>query len=90
VAIGLLNKLAGLRGPYSLQFVQAVLKIPMGALTGLIGAVIVQSGQLTIGPVAKPVVFFTWVFVFGAAQQLITRFVDKKAKTVLEDAKPGA
>lgn len=90
VAIVALNKLADLRGPYNLQFVQAVLKIPMGALTGLIGAVIVRSGQLTIGPATKPVVFFTWVFVFGAAQQLITRFVDKKAKTVLEDAKPGA
>jgi hypothetical protein len=90
VAIVALNKLAGLRGPYSLQFVQAVLKIPMGALTGLIGAVIVRSGQLTIGPATKPVVFFTWVFVFGGSQQLITRFVDKKAKSVLEEAKPGA
>lgn len=89
VAIVALNKLAGLRGPYSLQFVQATLKIPMGALTGLIGAVLVRSGELTIGPATTPVVLFTWVFVFGAAQQLVTRFVDKKAATVLDDAKPG-
>jgi hypothetical protein len=90
VAIGSLNGLAALRGPYSLAVVQGMLKVPMGALTGLIGALFVQSNEFKIVQPTHLSAFYAWVFVFGAAQWLITRLVDQKAKTVVADAKPGA
>jgi hypothetical protein len=89
VAVVAVKKLESLRGPYSLPFVQAALKIPMGALTGLIGMVLVQSKEFGVGP-AQKTAFFGWVLLFGAAQELLTQLVDKKATAVVKEAKPGA
>ena len=87
VAITSLRKLSG-RGPYGLRSAQAALKVPMGALTALVGMLLLQSGALEIGPLESKAAFIGWVLVFGAAQELVTRLVDQKAASVVDDAAP--
>jgi hypothetical protein len=88
VAITSLRKLKG-HGPYSLRVAQAALKVPVGALTAVVGMLLVQSGSFGIGPVTTKGDFVAWAFVFGASQELITRLVDQKAAEVAKKAKPG-
>lgn len=87
VAIGVLGRLRG-QGPYSLRVAQAALKVPTGALTALVGMLMLQSETFGIGPVETKVAFVGWAIVFGASQELITRLVDQKAAAVVEKAEP--
>ncbi len=79
-----LRRLRGTRNPYGIGLVQGLLKIPLGALTGFTGVLIVQSGL--ISGIVKPgsagqVV--AYAVVFGYSQQLLTSLVDKQAQTVV-------
>ena len=88
VAITALRRLQG-QGPYSLRVVQASLKVPAGALTAVTGMLLLQSGTFGVGPVSTKGEFVAWAFVFGASQELITRFVDQKAASVAEKTTPS-
>ena len=87
-AIGALTKLRGFRNPYNLPLVQAALKVPMGALTGLVGVILVQSGSFLIDPQTGNALIAYAVF-FGAAQELVTRLVDRKAGEIADQANPS-
>jgi hypothetical protein len=88
IALATLQRLRGYRNPYALPFVQALLKIPAGALTGLIGTVIVQSGAFSIDPVSGNKLV-AYVILFGAAQETVTRLIDQKASSLVEAANPA-
>lgn len=87
-ALAALQKLRGYRNPYNLPFVQALLKIPAGALTALIGTIIVQSGAFSIDPVDGNKLV-AYVILFGVAQELVTRLIDQKANSIIEAANPS-
>jgi IPT/TIG domain-containing protein len=81
-----LQNYTGFQYSYGLPFVQAFLKATTGAATGLFGVLLVRSGitgTLTLKPGAST---FAVAIVFGYAQYLFTRLIDKQANTVLKSA----
>ena len=73
--------LAGLRaarGPYDLVLPLFLLKVPAGALTAVLGLLLVQGGFVPgLTALDSPSQIIAWAAVFGAAQQLLTRLVDR-------------
>ncbi|MFF0943328.1 hypothetical protein ACFYE2_03760 [Kocuria sp. CPCC 205300] len=62
----------------------SILKLPMGALTAVLGLLLMRGefipGLSNLDTTAQ---ILAWAVVFGAAQQLVTGFVDRKASDVL-------
>jgi hypothetical protein len=82
-----LRRLEGFRGPYGLPITMALLKIPTGALTGLLGAIWMQNqilGGLSPQDGSK---LLAYVAFFGFAQELFTNFADGQAAKVLGQAR---
>jgi hypothetical protein len=81
--------LRGIRGtstPYSLPVALALLKLPTGALTAVIGLVLMRGGFVPgLSALDSSAQILSWAVVFGYAQQLVTRLVDQQAHAVLED-----
>ena len=78
-----LRSLAGYRGPYGLPVVQAVLKVPTGALTGLLGATFVQTGVIGAFMPQPGLKILAYAAIFGYAQEAFTAFVDRQAKNIM-------
>jgi hypothetical protein len=82
-----LRNYAGFQSGQGLPFVQAALKGTAGAATGLFGVLLVRSGMpltsLTLQPGARP---FVVAVIFGYAQFLFTRLVDREANAILKSA----
>ena len=81
--------LSGIKGtsvPYSLPVALTLLKLPTGALTAVLGLLLMR-GEFIPGLSALDTSgqIIAWAVVFGAAQQLFTRLVDQQAQTVLEN-----
>ena len=81
--------IAGIKGtstPYSVPVAQAAVKLPLGALTAVLGLLLMR-GEFVPGLSAldTPAQIIAWAIVFGYAQQLFTRLVDQRAQSVLED-----
>ena len=81
--------LRGIRGtstPYGLPVALALLKLPTGALTAVLGLLLMR-GQFVPGLTAldSSAQIIAWAVVFGYAQQIFTRLVDSQAQTVLDD-----
>lgn len=83
--------LRGIRGtsvPYSLPVALALLKLPTGALTAVLGLLLMQGGFVPgLSALDTPAQILSWAIVFGYAQQLFTRFVDQQGHAVLEDVR---
>jgi hypothetical protein len=81
--------LRGIRGtstPYSLPIALAVLKLPTGALTAVVGLVLMRGGFVPgLSALDSSAQILSWAVVFGYAQQLVTRLVDQQAHAVLDD-----
>jgi hypothetical protein len=80
-----LRNARGTSTPYGVPVAVAVLKLPTGALTAVLG-ILLMRGQFIPGLSAldSPAQIIAWAIVFGYAQQLFTRFVDQRAHSVLE------
>jgi hypothetical protein len=86
-AAAALRNVQGTSTPYSLPVALAVLKLPTGALTALLGLLLMRGGFVPgLSALDSPAQIIAWALVFGYAQQLLTRFVDSQAQTVLEGA----
>jgi hypothetical protein len=83
-AIPPLAKANGVRNPFSLPFFQLLLKLAMGPLFAIVGVLILQDGLIkdlhAAGDLRDLVV---WATLFGAAQQSVTRFIDKRVTGLL-------
>jgi hypothetical protein len=80
--------LRGTRGtstPYSIPVALAALKLPTGAVTALLGLLLMR-GEFVPGLSALdfPAQILAWAIVFGYAQQLFTRLVDQRGQQVLD------
>ncbi len=80
-----LRQVKGSSTPFSLPVALAVLKIPTGALTALLGLILLR-GQFIPGFSALdfPAQVLAWAVLLGYAQQLLTRVIDQRAQMVLD------
>jgi hypothetical protein len=63
----------------------AVLKLPTGALTALLGLLLMRGDFIPgLSALDSPGQIIAWAIVLGYSQQLLTRFVDQHAQTVLD------
>jgi hypothetical protein len=81
-----LRNIRGTSTPYSLPVALALLKLPTGALTAVLGLLLMR-GEFVPGLSAldSSAQIISWAVVFGYAQQLFTGLVDQQAKSVLQD-----
>ncbi|GGL03366.1 hypothetical protein Sme01_65480 [Sphaerisporangium melleum] len=76
---------------YSLAVAQNLLKAPAGVATAIIGLLILNSGFVPgFGGLSSQTSILVWAMVFGYGQQVVTRFVDQRADTLLNAASPNA
>jgi hypothetical protein len=79
----------GIRGSserYGLPMALAVLKLPTGAMTALLGLLLMRGGFIPgLSALDSSGQILAWALIFGYAQQLFTRMIDQQAHTVLDD-----
>ncbi|RRO17003.1 hypothetical protein EIL87_12045 [Saccharopolyspora rhizosphaerae] len=81
---GALHEIKGSPTATNVPVALAVLKLPTGALTAVLGIVLLR-GEFVPGLSAldTPAQIIAWAVVLGAAQQLFTRFVDARGSAVM-------
>ncbi|HSP81218.1 MAG TPA: hypothetical protein VLQ93_22055, partial [Myxococcaceae bacterium] len=79
-----LRQLRGTVLPYSIPLALALLKLPTGALTAVLGLLLMR-GEFVPGLSAldSSAQIIAWAVVFGYAQQLFTRLVDERGQAIL-------
>lgn len=90
-AVAAAAAIRGIRGSserYGLPVALAALKLPTGAVTAFLG-VLLMRGQFVPGLSAldTSAQILAWALVFGYAQQLFTRLVDRQGQTVLDSVR---
>jgi hypothetical protein len=87
-AVAAAAALSGIKGtsvPYSLPVALSLLKLPTGALTAVLGLLLMRGEFIPgLSALDSSGQIIAWAVVFGAAQHLVTRLVDQQAQTVLE------
>ena len=80
-----LRQVQGSSTPFSLPVALAMLKLPTGALTALLGLLLMR-GQFIPGFSALdfPAQVLAWAVLLGYSQQLLTRVIDQRAQMVLD------
>jgi hypothetical protein len=81
------SRTGGTRNPFSLSWWQTWLKLPVGALTGIVGVFALQSRAFPAVPATSWTELLMWAVAFGAAQQAITRFIDLRVRGAVGDAR---
>ncbi|HEY2237952.1 MAG TPA: hypothetical protein VGI21_04135 [Streptosporangiaceae bacterium] len=81
-----LKSYTGHRHSYGLPLVQTLLKGSAGAATGLLGVLLAGSGLVSSLTARTEPQVFTVALIFGCAQYLFTRLIDRQAKDVLNCA----
>jgi hypothetical protein len=81
-----IRRLKGSSERYGLPVALASLKLPTGAITAFLGLLLMR-GQFVPGLSAldTSAQILAWALVFGYAQQLFTRLVDRQGQTVLDN-----
>jgi hypothetical protein len=86
-AAAAIRKVEGTSTPYGLPVAVAVLKLPTGALTALLGLLLMRGGFVPgLSALDSSAQILAWAILFGYAQQLFTQFVDSQAQSVLKGA----
>jgi hypothetical protein len=90
-AVAAAASIRGLRGSserHGLPVALAALKLPTGAITALLGLLLMR-GQFVPGLSAldTSAQILAWALVFGYAQQLFTRLVDRQGQSVLDSVR---
>lgn len=81
-----LRNIKGTSTPYSLAVALALVKVPLGALTAVLGLLLMSGGFVPgLSALDSSSQILAWALVFGFAQQLLTRLVDQRASTLLEN-----
>jgi hypothetical protein len=81
-AVFTVSRMKGIGGPYSLPAMQALLKLPAGSATALLGVLLLQNGLVTGFLPQRSGVISAYAVIFGYAQQVVTRLVDRQAGNV--------
>jgi hypothetical protein len=86
-AVLTLRTLHGFRGPFGLYTAQSALKIPTGAGLAMIGVLFLQSGVLGAFDPQDGSQVFAYAAMFGFAQQVLTRLVDRRVADLIGNAR---
>lgn len=90
-ALAVARSLAGLKPVgvrYSLSVGQGLIKIALGAITAVLGIIILSAAETNIGFLGSQEGLLATAVVFGYSQQLFTKLIDQQA-TDLENAASG-
>jgi hypothetical protein len=80
-----LRSIRGTTTPYSLPVALALLKLPTGALTAVLGLLLMRGSFVPgLSALDSSGQILAWAIVFGYAQQAFTRLVDQRAHAVLD------
>lgn len=80
-----IRKVRGTSTPYDVPLALAVLKVPTGALTAVVGIVILGGGFVPgLSELDSQRQILAYALLFGYAQQLATRFIDNRAQDLLD------
>jgi hypothetical protein len=76
--------LEGSSTPYDVPVALSLLKLPSGALSALVGLLFVRGEFIPgLSQLDNQPQILAYAFLFGIAQQLITRLVDRQAQDIL-------
>jgi hypothetical protein len=79
-----LRGLQGTSTPYDVPVALALLKLPSGALSALVGLLFIRGEFIPgLSQLDNQPQILAYAFLFGIAQQLITRLVDQQAQDIL-------
>lgn len=83
-AAATLRRIRGTSTPFSVPITLALLKLPTGALTAVLG-ILLMRGEFIPGLtyLDSSAQIIAWAVIFGYAQQVFTHFVDNQAQSVL-------
>lgn len=85
-AAGALSRVRGTSTPFTVPLALAVLKLPTGALTAILGLLLMRGGFVPgLGALDTPAQIIAWAIVLGYSQQLLTQFVDRQAQSELNN-----
>jgi hypothetical protein len=73
------------KGPFNFPLQQAFLKIALGSVTAVVGVIVTGSAGVTTGYASMQALAGV-ALVFGAAQQAVTQFLDRRADQIIESA----
>jgi hypothetical protein len=86
-AVGL-RHIYGTSAPYTLPIVLALLKLPAGAVSAVVGLMLIQGRFIPgLSNLDTSAQIIGWAAIFGAAQQIITRLVDEQGQNVLRSVR---
>jgi hypothetical protein len=79
-----IRKLQGTSTPYSVPVALSLLKLPSGALSAVVGILLVRGEFIPgLSQLDNQPQILAYAFVFGLAQQVATRYVDERAQQLL-------
>lgn len=80
-----LRRMRGTSTPFAVPMTLLLLKLPTGALTAFLGLILLHGEFMPgLSALDSSGQILAWALAFGAAQQLVTGLVDKKAQSVLD------
>ena len=80
-----IRNVRGSSDPYSIPVALSLLKLPTGALTALVGIILIRAGLVPgIETLKTSAEIIAWALAFGFSQQLFTGVIDRQARSVLE------
>jgi hypothetical protein len=79
-----IRRLQGTSTPYSIPVTLSLLKLPAGAVSAVVGILLVQGSFVPgLSQLDNQPQILAYAFLFGIAQQLVTRLVDQQAQAIL-------
>jgi hypothetical protein len=88
-ALTVMRTRPGTDSPYNLPLYYFLLKLPAGSLTAIVGLFLVNGDFIPgLSPLETQAQILGYAVLFGAAQQIFTRWIDRQAQELL-DALPG-
>lgn len=79
-----LRRLEGTSSPFNLPLAAAVLKLPTGMLTAVLGLVLMRGDFVPgLSALDNSAQILAWAALFGYSQELFTRFADTRTRDVL-------
>jgi hypothetical protein len=88
-AIPAMSRVPSDASPFNMPLQQAVLKLAFGALVAVTGLGIVSTEPLGAGGPASLSSLLFLALIFGAGQQAVTRYVDRRADEILTAGEPA-
>lgn len=90
-AASALRKIRGTSTAFGIPVALALLKLPTGALTAVLGLLLMRGGFVPgLNELGSPAQIIAWAVVLGYSQELFTKFVDRQGQAVLEGVRGPA